>query len=367
MSSRGTFVVVIGLGLVACAIPEPDDVDTIEQSIIGGCTPQFCMTNSPQIATYGMFDFNVDGIPNAAGFAIWGLIKNNVSYDLVVRDSRIVGQIWGYDYLVDSDLIGAEIVLQSAKVGQVAIVIEDVGGVSETVYPYGWLQSYVLDWGQVVGNALQQPIRGGYWIETPVVDPNVPRTPLCHVDLTNWGYGSNPIEWDDAVAMFESNVYQSLVFEGDRVDPATRTVSSTPDNRWFNVGCDAHTLTKMRLSRNTINTGGWRSAQAALKMLSADYCGTGRPFTVDGEQLVWRARSGMRFYNTPATIEARWSEYGALCVGEPRLLDTAIPDAQKEFPDIWTAIYSECVPRKCRQLDPNYDEYRGEIITTANY
>ena len=358
----------IGLGLVACAIPEPDDVGAVEQSLNSGCNdPRFCMYNSPQIATYPMFDFNVDGKENAAGFAIWGLIKNNVSYDLVVRDSRIVGQMFGYDYLVDSDLIGAEIVLQHKVIGQVAIVIDDVGGVAETVYPYNKLQSYVLDWGQVVANFLQRPMPGGYWVETPVVDPKAPRTPLCHVDLTNWGYGSNPIEWDDAVAMFESNVYQSLVFEGDRIDPATRTVDPTPDNRWFNVGCDAHTLTKMRLSRNTINTGGWRTAQATLKMLSADYCGTGRPFTVDGEQLVWRARSGMRFYGAPKTLEARWDENGALCVLDPRLRDTAVPEAVKEFPDIWTAIDSECVPAKCRSFDPNRQEFRTEIITSANY
>lgn len=366
MTSRAIWGL-IGLGVTACAIPAPDDVAAVEQSIAGGCTEDFCMHNSPEIATYGMFDFNVDGLENAAGFAIWGLIKDNVSYDLLVRDSRIVGQINGTDYLVDKDLIGAEIVLQSKQVGQVAIVIEDVGSVQETVSP-NLLQTYVLDWGKVVGRVLQKPIRGGYWVETPIADPS--RTPLCHIDLTNWtAYGANPLEWEETWSTsFGSNVYQSLVFEGDRIEPVTRTVAQNYDDRWFNVGCDAHTLTKMRLSRNTIHTGGWRAAQAALKMLSADYCGTGRPFTVDGEQLLWRATSGMTFYNPrPKTLEARWSEDGALCVADPRLRETAIPDAVQQFPDIWKAIESECEPRKCEDLDPNHDELKDELITSANY
>src|ERR1044071_6930276 len=185
MSTRASWVVGIGLGLAACAIPEPDDVNAVEQSVTSGCNdPKFCMYNSPQIATYSMFDFNLDGIPNSAGFAIWGLIKDNVSYDLMVHDSRITGQIWGYDYLADADLVGAEIILYSPKVGQVAIVIEGVGSIKETVST-NMVHTYVLDWGQVVGRALSGPIQGGYWVETPIPDPKN-RPPLCNVDLTNW-------------------------------------------------------------------------------------------------------------------------------------------------------------------------------------
>jgi hypothetical protein len=67
--------------------------------------------------------------------------------------------------------------------------------------------------------------------------------------------------------------------------------------------------------------------QAMLKMFAADYCGTGRAFTVDGQPLQYR--DSTHWYpgaSTPSLpdswaargVEALWSERGAVCLDTPR-------------------------------------------------
>jgi len=141
------------------------------------------------------------------------------------------------------------------------------------------------------------------------------------------------------------------------------------ENDWFNIGCEGHTLSKLRLTRNTIHTApSWKNVQAAFKMLSGDYCGTGRAFTVDGQPLVWQDRGGMRFYQTPLELEARWDENGATCLDSPRLQRSNTPLASDGFS--WAEVQRECarvghdLPR-CKQQDPAWD--RQELVVSASY
>jgi hypothetical protein len=118
--------------------------------------------------------------------------------------------------------------------------------------------------------------------------------------------------------------------------------------------------------------------QAALKMYSADYCGGGTPFTFPGEPLQWRDQNtsapGM-FYLSPHptdTLEARWDENGALCIGDARLLNSPNPLAPTTFPYLLKDIQRECYRRRhvfrpCKDLDPNVTEFPGELITTLNH
>src|SRR5262249_14182323 len=83
--------------------------------------------------------------------------------------------------------------------------------------------------------------------------------------------------------------------------------------------------------------------QAMVKMFAADYCNTGEAFTVDGHPLLyddskhWFAPGSI---GVPAvsvapdgtlsppgsTMEALWTDHGALCVSQPRLVDrSAVP------------------------------------------
>jgi hypothetical protein len=97
----------------------------------------------------------------------------------------------------------------------------------------------------------------------------------------------------------------------------------------INFACTGTTLSKLYLMRHTSAS---RPAsrpvpvsqrQALLRMLTADYCGTGETFTHNGVPLAFAARgwSGFAHYDLGARqpLEAIWSDKGAVCIGQPRL------------------------------------------------
>jgi hypothetical protein len=148
---------------------------------------------------------------------------------------------------------------------------------------------------------------------------------------------------------------EALVFAGDRIDARQKTMSDTADPLWFNIGCAGHALSKLFMTRNTLASTPpagflpptWAMRQATLKLLAADYCGTGTPFTVAGQLLNWtgyskEAKGGYYATPVPKSIEAHWNENGAICLTEPRVESSDLPEARLEFPDVREAIKAEC-------------------------
>ena len=86
--------------------------------------------------------------------------------------------------------------------------------------------------------------------------------------------------------------HHALVFEGDRINVRTLTVDSI-EPRWFNIGCAETALAKMHLNGHTHPAALYSGLpfvsrlerQTFLKMITGDYCGHGRPFTVAGQPL----------------------------------------------------------------------------------
>ena len=359
-------------GVASCSEPE---VGVVDQSLrLTDCDPEICGTNSQLMAHYGTWEFSIAGVRNGQGFRILGLGKGARFYNLVVRDSRILGlDATGKVALEGPDLVGARIYLDRNGM-QTAIEISDVGTIREVVPPNNALDTYVLDWGEVIANRLPRRMIAGDTVEGGVAIPILgSTTPVCAPP--KWieeSYVGAIWEWDETVFMGMSP-FQSVVFEGDRFDPPTRTVRSTPNDSWFNIGCGAHTLAKLRLTRNTIHTApSWTNVQAALKMLGADYCGGGTSFTFPGEPLVWRDRTAMDYLHMSASheLEARWDENGVTCISAPRLMRTGNPDAAAAYTDVWQAIQDECALRgkwldKCGNTDPM--GWDGELVTSVNY
>lgn len=349
---RSTLVAFVGLA--GCAT-EPDVAPASK------CSTLICGANSPVIDHYDFHELNLDHAPNAAGFAVLGVTREGVFYDLNVRGGAI--QATGPGVIIEGgELTGARIWLERGG-QQYGIVIAGVGQTFDVVRPYEPIETYAFDWSAVVAHPLPQGVVAGTPVESPTMDrvsqalcPNPP----------DWQ--GIDFEWDESTAM---HPYDVLVFEGDRIDDATRTVAHAPDDRWFNLGCARDTLAKLRLSRNTLHTvesQDWRHVQATLKMLSADYCGTGRSFTVTGEPLVWHGRVGMEYWAAPKDLEARWTEYGASCLDAPRLMMSVLPEARSEFPDIEAAIAAECPrPPPCANPDPLVFDASRELVTSANY
>lgn len=103
--------------------------------------------------------------------------------------------------------------------------------------------------------------------------------------------------------------------------------------------------------------------QTMLKMLSADYCGTGKPFTVAGQRLEWKDDRGTMKLpsHLQSEVEARWTPQGAACLGVPRVAAHPTPASTAEFGDeldeIRDLINTECesVNRLLVRCEPGTD------------
>ena len=72
-----------------------------------------------------------------------------------------------------------------------------------------------------------------------------------------------------------------------------------------------------------------------LKMLTADYCGTGESFTEFHTPVYWmnskKSVVTIPSYNDRA-IEARWDEHGAICIRKPRYVNVEKVEAACSIP-----------------------------------
>jgi len=165
----------------------------------------------------------------------------------------------------------------------------------------------------------------------------------------------------------------AVVFTGDRYDGKQKQVSAAPGNdveKWFNVACIGTASAKMfflrftaatsTASENRITTIDER--QAMFKALTADVCGTGPSFTVDGEPLRYDNKRGFRRTSfTGTVVEAVWGKDGPLCFDEPRRL--------AEDPDVWDRIHAECPGKTwpaCKNLLPIWKNVPTAFVLTSN-
>lgn len=136
----------------------------------------------------------------------------------------------------------------------------------------------------------------------------------------------------------------ALAFEWDHYSAKEKTVTELPaDTTLFNLACAGTAPAKLHLYRHT-RAGGYDALgtsviyntttdqrQVMLKMFTADYCGKGHSFTVDGTPL-WFGISGSRSIDlgAAASVEALWTNTGAQCLDTTRL------------PVAWSDIVTEC-------------------------
>jgi hypothetical protein len=172
--------------------------------------------------------------------------------------------------------------------------------------------------------------------------------------------------------------YYAIAFAGDRYNAELKTVEDAePGTTWFNLACAGTATAKMHLMRHT-NAGAWTEAtwtrgrplvdehapyattpeqrQSMLKMFTADYCGTGHVFTVNGQPLRYRD-AGHWYPNTSTiapldprgadarhpfvgTIEAAWDQNGALCLDTPRRF--SIDDVRRDCEAVHRTLPPPC-------------------------
>lgn len=152
----------------------------------------------------------------------------------------------------------------------------------------------------------------------------------------------------------------AVIFKGDLYDDNTHTVRDSPsdpadyESDTFNIACLGTDISKLHLLRHTnasqtpgISPPTPSQRQALLRLLTADYCGNGTPFTINGIPInlnynypPYTVTSGSKYPPGPSdSIDAAWSGDGggAVCIGSPRLDH----EGAKE-PDLLNQIINVC-------------------------
>ena len=309
-------MVLVGAGCESGDVDEPQ-LAGVQQNFGGGCDVFMCGTNSPQIAEFGFWDLNLPtslaapGLPNIRGLQVMKFVQGTGSYLPRVTRGRLFAlpttSIAPNNVMLSGTALKDGYFLLRNGIRQFQLKISEVNQVASWAQPVGgspqiMLETYKLDWTE---------FKNG-WGDFRSVCINPP---------TN---RENP----DTLGMTGTLAYHTLLFEGDRID-GDKKLDTGVDMTWFNLGCAGSALAKLALTGHTEAS---RSAgtfvttlserQTMLKMLTADYCGTGTPFTVAGQPLNWRDDDGtMKFIQAPAQLarEARWTDQGPACLDKPRV------------------------------------------------
>jgi len=138
----------------------------------------------------------------------------------------------------------------------------------------------------------------------------------------------------------------AVIFRGDLYNNDYTVQSSPPDpsaynSDVFNIACFGTTLSKLHFLRHTSASARPAGAniptipqrQTLLKLLAADYCGNGIPFTSDGISFTinglpialefansyYKLTNESGYIGQPSSIDALWNGNGATCIDNPRL------------------------------------------------
>ena len=250
-----------------------------------------CGFNAAEVHGASIHELNLDGLANAAGLQLLAVVPNTKATDggygaLDVVDDQLVLRNAKGQLLAGPELIGTEMVIgkNGVKLASVMIAAHDT----------------VDRWATGAKKAHAFAL-------TYVVDGVTER---------------NVCTGDNTVA----RAAVALVLGGETYDMATKTVN--PDRRrWFSIACAGSAAAKLSLLGYGPQTSTTTPAQrqATLKMITADYCGTGHSYTVNGTPILWENAEGtVALAADPEALESVWTSAGALCLEAPRIAGTEI-------------------------------------------
>ena len=360
MSARLSIVCTLALAAGCLDAERPGDApdtQTGSQAIGGGCDEFMCGTNSPQIDMFGFWDLavppslSIAGAPNKVGMQVRGFYKGGGWYLPRVSAGRLYAtpttSVAPYNTtLTGAALVGGMFYIQLAQ-RAFLVSVDAVGAVDSWAQTAGKakvvLESYELNWSELFSGGTTR-FGGNLCTHPPSKD--------------------NP----DAMGMVGATAYHTLLFEGDRIDAAHK-LDLGVERGWFNLGCAGSALAKLALTGHTQGAYAAGTFQTTvsqrttmLKMLTADYCGDGTPYTVGGQWLNWRDDNGtMQLLalqqGKTAKFEARWKETGAACLNTPRVDARPTALASSTFlggPDsVYKQVHDHC---PARGLDPCADD-----------
>jgi hypothetical protein len=289
------------------------------------CSTWDCNKNHPELTKFPLPELNEDGLPSEEGFRIVSFVSaSNTAYKFDVTR----GEIRGLDAQGKPALTGPNVR------NSVITVTNDVNTWYIQIADYNRELPYWVGSGGVPAYHLVYMPKGGVGSQWANVckEPPVP--------------ASDPL-WPGGFETF------AILIDDERYDRDQITVE--PDDAaadgWFNIACAGTALAKMiRLHLDPKIPEGHpfhtTKAQrtATLKMLTADYFGTGQAFTQPGQDLWWMSAMGWHPLlpdQENINPEAVWTETGARCLNTPRRFD--------DDPDILDQLEAY---RQAKQLDP---------------
>ena len=274
----------------ACSVVEPDDTEfrTTYSGVSWGCG-NCGAGNSATINSFRINELNLDGA-NDAGVTVIRLedpYGRPYAVDIGSQDDLVARYTVGGNKAADGlALVNWTLVLAGPKGEPLRILISDIQEVDTWDTNDEVILTYKFVYQEVPGE--------GDW-----------------KDVCTANYNIDP----------DTNI---TLIARERYDEATKTVAEAPD--WFTLACRGEAAAKMKLlgygpngnfEQDTPATIDQR--QATIKMLTADYCGTGHSFTEHGTPLIWNNGSTVDVpIDEGDELEAYWGPEGALCLDHPR-------------------------------------------------
>jgi len=337
----------------SCAVsPEDELTSQTEQALKPTCPVWGCGSNSPEIDKLGFWELHERGDANRQGFRIqWFRKYVNGTYQYFRPDvykAELVGRNPdGSIGLPAGAVVGSE--LRLTRDGSTSIYRLRIADTQRTHY-----------WARPELGRVTRTYRLEWYDETAPPLGMIPWKNVCR----------DPGAEHDGSTM---DPFHAVLFDDDRIDgPRKRVTGHSRD--WFTIGCAGSALAKQHLTGHTRAasealgiTTSLAQRTANLKMITADYCGTGEPFTFAGAALHWKDAYG--WLDTVAStdvIEARWNEYGAMCLDDPRVHYNQTPLFFATWPDgdIEDDIAAECPrPPPCK---PGLGTFYGAHLISAS-
>ncbi len=305
--------------LCSCIVSEAeeDDLSETTQLLKPNCDDIGCGSNSPHLENGGFHFLLTNGRDNPQRYSIAGFTKpgDSTPYTFSVLDGEIramksgrygAGPVVAYD---GSAVVGMELHINFRGVPKHVITITGY----ERLWSWArksdnsrfFVHTYRFHWTNSFGQ----------------------RQNLC----------SHPGNSGETLGM---NEYFTVVFEGDVIKAREKVVDGAIDNNVVNFGCAGSALAKLHLSGYTEVAArlGFATTtserQTMLKMITADYCGDGIPYTVGGQPLYWLDDNHWNLPLGSGTREALWNENGAVCLNQPRMLANPSTDTAYWWPEI---------------------------------
>ncbi|HLL25429.1 MAG TPA: ADYC domain-containing protein [Kofleriaceae bacterium] len=341
--------------VAACATDtEEPTIETVYAPNWEKCPDWGCGLNSPNIKGNYFHELDLSGEANLEGWTVGSARKAGVAYNIEVVQGRLKARIRTLTPSASSAFVGSTLV-PTVLAGNLLV------GLEISLHRNGEAYDLTITDVERVADYWARPIHPTYAGDDP------PRIESYRFSVTQVGsmWGAVLCGGDTGeVASDRIPNGHAVLFEGERIHASTKTVRDTSSS-WINIGCAGTALAKMHLTGHTEASQGVGFSttigerQTMLKMLVGDYCGDGKPFTVQGQKLMWsddRGTIDMPSYPR-SELEAHWTPGGAECLQTPRVAKNPSAQGAAKFPGgVVAAIIKECgaLPWRCPTVQPSY-------------